>query len=100
MLLELLGLANDTRFSPSVYPPCVQWSQVHKSLLTGVLLPLHTPNQMAVWSSQQPLIETYHEALVGCLIPFIEQEPELTHIILEAVVAAWPEGFNSNTAKV
>lgn len=63
-------------------------------------MPLHEPNQMAVWSRQQPLIESYHEALVGCLVPFIEKQPDLAKVVLESVVAAWPEGFQSNTAKV
>lgn len=78
----------------------MRYSQVHRSLLTETLLPLHQPNQMAVWSIQQPLIESYHEALVGCLIPFLERQTELVQVVLEAVVASWPEGFNSNTPKV
>lgn len=55
---------------------------------------------MAVWSIQQPLIESYHEPLVGCLAAFLEHQPDLIEVIFEAIVAAWPEGFNSNTAKV
>lgn len=78
-------------------PPC---PQVHRSLLTGVLLPLHQPNQMAVWSLQQPLLERYHEALVGCLVPFLEREPDLVLLIFQAIAEAWPSGFNSNTPKV
>lgn len=74
--------------------------QVHRSLLTDVLLPLHEPNQMAVWSLQQPLIESYHEALVGCLVPFLELQPDLAEAVFEAIAKAWPKGFNSNTPKV
>lgn len=74
--------------------------QVHRSLLTGVILPLHEPNQMAVWGTQQPLIEIYHETLVGCLVPFLEKQPDLVQVVLEAIAAAWPEGFSSNTPKV
>lgn len=77
----------------------VLW-QVHRSLLTDVLLPLHEPNQMAVWSIQQPLIESYHEALVGCLVPFLELQSDLAEVVFKAIAAAWPRGFNSNTAKV
>lgn len=55
---------------------------------------------MAVWSLQQPLIESYHEALVGCLIPFLELQPDLADVIFKAIAAAWPRGFNSNTPKV
>lgn len=74
--------------------------QVHRSLLTGIILPLHEPNEMAVWSLQQPLIENYHEALVGCLIPFLERQPGMLRVIFESIVAAWPQGFQSNTPKV
>lgn len=75
-------------------------AQVHRSLLTDVLLPLHEPNQMATWSIQQPLIENYHEALVGCLIPFLELQPDLVEVVFKAIATAWPRGFNSNTPKV
>lgn len=83
-----------------MFPTCVVQSQVHRSLLTDVLLPLHEPNQMAVWSRQQPLIENYHEALVGCLIPFLELQPDLAEVVFKAIAAAWPRGFDSNTPKV
>ncbi|CAM9298383.1 unnamed protein product, partial [Hapterophycus canaliculatus] len=75
------------------------FTKVHRSLLTDVLLPLHEPNQMAVWSLQQPLIETYHEALVGCLVPFLELQPDLAEAVFTAIAEAWPKGFNSNTPK-
>lgn len=55
---------------------------------------------MAVWSLQQPLIETYHEALVGCLVPFLELQPHLAEVVFQAIAQAWPKGFNSNTPKV
>lgn len=55
---------------------------------------------MAVWSIQQPLIESYHEALVGCLVPFLELQPDLAEVVFKAIAAAWPRGFNSNTPKV
>lgn len=74
--------------------------QVHRSLLTKTLLPLHEPNQMAVWDRQQPVLECYHEALVGCLVPLVERQPDLLLVIFESLVLAWPEGFSSNTAKV
>ena len=79
---------------------CSFLSQVHRALLTDVLLPLHEPNQMAVWSIQQPLIESYHEALVGCLVPFLELQPDLAEVVFKTIAAAWPRGFNSNTPKV
>ncbi|CAN0434645.1 unnamed protein product, partial [Laminaria digitata] len=75
-------------------------TQVHRSLLTAVLLPLHEPNEMAVWSVQQPLLDLYHEALVGCIVPFLELQPDLVLPVFEAIVAAWPRGFNGNTPKV
>ncbi|CAM9591525.1 unnamed protein product [Scytosiphon promiscuus] len=74
-------------------------TKVHRSLLTDVLLPLHEPNQMAVWSLQQPLIETYHEALVGCLVAFLQLQPDLAEVVFKAIAQAWPQGFNSNTPK-
>lgn len=55
---------------------------------------------MAVWSLQQPLIESYHEALVGCLVPFLGLQPDLAEDVFKAIAAAWPRGFNSNTPKV
>lgn len=73
---------------------------MHQSLLTAVLLPLHEPNEMAVWSVQQPLLDIYHEELVGCMVPLLERQPELVLTVYEAVVATWPRGFNSNTPKV
>ncbi|CAM9107864.1 unnamed protein product [Ectocarpus fasciculatus] len=74
-------------------------SKVHRSLLTEVLLPLHEPNQMAVWSIQQPLIESYHEDLVGCLVSFLELQPDMVEVAFTAIATAWPQGFNSNTPK-
>lgn len=75
-------------------------TQVHRSLLLDVILPLHEPNQMAMWSTQQPIIESYHQALVGCLIPLLERQADLVQQVFKAIVAAWPQGFESNTPKV
>ncbi|CAM9294617.1 unnamed protein product, partial [Sphacelaria rigidula] len=74
-------------------------TKVHRSLLVDILLPLHEPNQMLVWGTQEPLIGSYHEALVACLVPFLEREADLVQTVLEAIVAAWPQGFDSNTPK-
>ncbi|CAM9303063.1 unnamed protein product [Choristocarpus tenellus] len=73
--------------------------QAHLRLLTDILLPLHMPNDMAVWRDQLPLIGTYHEELVKCIVPFIERQPALAEVTIKAVVKGWPDGFESNTPK-
>ncbi|CAN0371833.1 unnamed protein product, partial [Phaeothamnion confervicola] len=71
----------------------------HLGLLRGVLLPLHRPNEMYEWRDQISLLETYHEPLVYAVVQFLDHDPSLTPEVVESVVAAWPEGFQSNTSK-
>ncbi|CAM9104545.1 unnamed protein product [Discosporangium mesarthrocarpum] len=74
-------------------------SEVHIDLLKSILLPLHRPNEMAVWRDQIPLLGTYHEELVKCMVPFFERQPSLAEVAISAVVDAWPGDFQSNTPK-
>jgi Protein phosphatase 2A regulatory B subunit (B56 family) len=72
---------------------------VHKGLLLRVLLPLHAPNEMHEWRDQIPVLQLYHEPLVYAIVQFLEHDPSLTVTVLDGVLAAWPEGFQSNTPK-
>jgi serine/threonine protein kinase len=72
---------------------------VHKGLLLRVLLSLHAPNEMHEWRDQIPVLQLYHEPLVYAIVQFLEHDPSLTVTVLDGVLAAWPEGFQSNTPK-
>ena len=37
------------------------------SLVSDLLLPLHSPNEMEEWRDQTPVIQVYHETLVRCM---------------------------------
>jgi len=74
---------------------------VHTALLHHVLLPLHRVNEMYEWRDQIPLIQRYHEPLVFCLVQYLERDRRAFAVpVMEAVLRAWPEGFESNTPKV
>ena len=73
-------------------------------LYREVLLPLHRPNGFFEWRDQLPLLQTYHEPLMACLLALLRRNdckaasfllPELFGELPEA----WPEGYNANTAK-
>ena len=54
---------------------------------------------------QTPLETTpkqrYHEPLVFCLLQFLERDPRAFAVpVMESVLRAWPEGFQSNSPKV
>lgn len=81
-------------FAPPLTP-------VHTSLLHHVLLPLHRVNEMYEWRDQIPLIQRYHEPLVFCLQQFLERDRRAFAVpVMESVLRAWPEGFQSNSPKV
>ena len=73
----------------------------------GILVPLHTQNGMTAWRDQEPILKTYHNALVCCQIVLIEKSrtsssspriPVVCTLILE-ILKIWPEKFNTNTPK-
>ena len=75
-------------------------TEVHRLLLANVLLPLHKNNEMYEWRDQIPLLQLYHEPLVFCLVQYLERDRSLAVPVVEAVLRAWPEGYQSNTPKV
>ncbi len=72
---------------------------VHRDLLTHILLPLHEPNQMAEWRDQLPILAEYHEPLVYIIVQILDKERSLTPEAVRSVLSYWPEGFQSNSAK-
>ncbi len=72
---------------------------VHRDLITHILLPLHEPNQMAEWRDQLPLLAEYHDPLVYAIVQILDKEPSLTPDAIRSVLSFWPEGFQSNSAK-
>ena len=73
-------------------------------LYRDVLLPLHRPNGFFEWRDQLPLLQTYHEALMACLLALLRRNncaaaPLLLPELFAELAEAWPEGYNANTAK-
>jgi hypothetical protein len=90
-------------------------------LISDVLMPLHAPNEMVEWRDQIPVLQSYHESLVRCLVRLVERdrlcaEQHLqmrgtTHKsrlgapvnvltqVLKTLLRTWPDGYNSNTPK-
>ena len=75
-------------------------TSTHQSLLINNLLPLHQNNEMYEWRDQIPLIQLYHEPLVFCLMQYLERDQSLTVRVIDAVLKAWPEGYQANSPKV
>lgn len=85
------------------------------SLLHDILLPLHAPNEMVLWRDQIPVIQTYHEPLVKCVLKLVEKDGQLRaadgptgtlaskpSVLVQAVLGIlkmWPERFDTNTPK-
>lgn len=73
----------------------------HTALLHRVLLPLHRVNEMYEWRDQVPLLQRYHEPLVFCLVQYLERDRRAFAVpVMESVLRAWPEAFQSNSPKV
>jgi hypothetical protein len=83
------------------------------SVLHDILLPLHAPNEMVLWRDQIPVLQTYHEPLVKCVLKLVEKDklwraaqgksllPKssvLVHAVL-GILKVWPERFDTNTPK-
>lgn len=85
-----------------------------RELLVDVLIPLHLPNEMVEWRDQIPVVQTYHEALVQCVVLLAEKTDEgyyhqrplhsrsndslLTESLLQ-ILRHWPDSYNTNTPK-
>lgn len=70
--LQLIGdIIAGTALSPHPHHYRRQF-QLHRQLLEGVLLPLHSPNQMMLWRDQEPVLARYHECLVRCLVRLVQ----------------------------
>lgn len=91
---------------------------VLSELLTEVLMPLHTPNEMIEWRDQIPVLQIYHEQLVRCIVKLVEKDRELSgftgfagsyslsssggSLLLQAInllFKQWPESYKTNTPK-
>jgi len=88
-----------------------------QSLVYDVLIPLHVPNDMVEWRDQQPVLQTYHNSLVLCIIELVEKDRNSSvksrsiqnlefsynfHVlskIIHGILKVWPEKFGSNTPK-
>lgn len=47
---------------------------IGRELLVHVFLPLHTPVEMVEWRDQIPVISSYHEVLVKCMVRLVQKE--------------------------
>lgn len=86
--------------------------RTRRELMSEALLPLHLPNEMIEWRDQIPVLQTYHEDLVRCVILLAEKsdtgfyaasnnDPRnslLTEIFTQ-LLQHWPDGYNTNTPK-
>lgn len=88
---------------------------VVRQLVVDILLPLHEPNEMVLWRDQIPVIQSYHEILVKCLVAVIKKEedycrsiarpvgsdapPTLLETAITFLLEHWPDGFSTNTPK-
>ncbi len=90
-------------------------------LLSDVLMPLHAPNEMVEWRDQIPVLQSYHEGLVRCLLRLVERDRLCAEKHLQArggthksklaapvnvltqalktLLRTWPDGYQSNTPK-
>ena len=88
-----------------------QQKAVLAELLTEVLMPLHTPNEMIEWRDQIPVLQIYHEQLVRCIVKVVEKDRELSpsfagsggsSLLLQSInllFKQWPESYKTNTPK-
>jgi len=98
----------------------------YKHLLASIILPLHTPNEMVQWRDQIPVLQTYHESLVRCLLRLIDRDEQALKALIERIgddqlvrdlwcvknshksiivqaveglLHQWPDRFDTNTPK-
>eukprot|EP00971_Amphidinium_carterae_P001467 29219-Amphidinium_carterae.1 len=74
-------------------------TDVQKSLLIDVLLPLHSTNEWQQWDRQTALLAMYHQDLVTCLMLYLERKPALAVRCIEAVCSYFPPSREANTPK-
>lgn len=74
-------------------------SQVHRSLLLDILLPLHKTNEWLQWDRQTPMLAMYHKELVRCMMLFLEKDPSLSVRCVEALCSYFPGSREANTPK-
>jgi hypothetical protein len=85
---------------------------VYKQILTGtprkldfylaILHPLHSPNEMVAWRDQVPVLQSYHEELVRCVLQLVDRRSDnesLLSEVLSNLLALWPDKFHTNTPK-
>jgi hypothetical protein len=85
--------------------------RIRQSLLFEGLFPLHKPNEMVLWRDQIPIIQSYHEYLVKCIVgicdrTFIQtgdvndqgRKSLLVHAIIH-LLDVWPDAYDTNTPK-
>lgn len=100
----------------------------YKHLLVSIILPLHTPNEMVLWRDQIPVLQTYHESLVRCLLRLVDRDEQALKVLIqrigddddqrvrdllhvknihksiivqavEGLLHQWPDRFDTNTPK-
>jgi len=98
----------------------------YKHLLASIILPLHTPNEMVQWRDQIPVLQTYHESLVRCLLRLVDRDEQALKALIERIgddqlvrdlwcvknshksiivqaveglLHQWPDRFDTNTPK-
>jgi len=100
-------------------------TQGYKHLLAAIILPLHAPNEMVQWRDQIPVLQTYHESLVRCLLRLVDRDEHALKILIECIgndqlvrdtlrvqnhksiivqaiaglLGQWPDRFDTNTPK-
>lgn len=96
-----------------------------KHLLASIILPLHTPNEMVQWRDQIPVLQTYHESLVRCLLRLVDRDEQALKALIQSIgddqrvrdlllvrnhksiivqaveglLHQWPDRFDTNTPK-
>ncbi len=88
-------------------------AKVRYALLMEGLFPLHTPNEMVVWRDQIPIIQSYHEDLVKCIVGLCSRTEVVCHdvdgserfqdsmlvCVLSKLLETWPDAHDTNTPK-
>lgn len=81
------------------------------STLNDIMLPLHRPNEMVLWRDQIPVLQTYHEQLVRCVLKLVEKdralqlvrgsavESSVLVLAVQGILFSWPDRFDTNTPK-
>ncbi len=88
-------------------------AKVRYALLMEGLFPLHAPNEMVVWRDQIPIIQSYHEDLVKCIVGLCSRTEVMCHdvegserhqdsmlvCVLRKLLETWPDAHDTNTPK-